>query len=155
MHFDPESEQVKLDIHVISNPQPYIFSLSVRDEEGLSNFSSVSRRHYSVWYSDRAGGSGRGDSNNVGENRQRGTIELSLAVSGAVDGKRITFFRLTADNGVVGSAHFEYRFAAERHDRESVVLISFQFYYPGPDDFNQKVNTCPPIQFTLLLSETL
>ena len=100
------SNQLKLEISVTSNPPPYIFSLSLRDEQDSTRSTPVSRSHYSVTYRTSESDS------------QRGTIQLTLAASGAVDGQRFNFFKVTADNGVVGDTTFEYFFTVERHDSE-------------------------------------
>ena len=97
--YDPEAGELKIRIGVFSSPPPRRFSLSMRHGK-TANFASVSSQHYSVKYIKSTLDS------------MTGTIELSVATSEVMEGRQISFFSFTANNGIIGKTDFEYLFTA-------------------------------------------
>ena len=104
LDFNPATNELSLNISVSANPPIYNFLLYLSEDGGSGSSYTPIFSDYTVTYS-------ASESDSL-----RGTIEFTLQAPGAVDGKRFSFFKLEADNGVSGPAGFEYLFTAERHD---------------------------------------
>ncbi|RUS78910.1 hypothetical protein EGW08_013323 [Elysia chlorotica] len=101
--FDPDIQELKLDIAIISNPPPYEFSLSVSQDESVTPVS-VPSGQFSVEY------------NSDGGSDYKGTLSLAIKSAVLADHRRFSHFTFTASNGVRGASTFIDKFTYTKLD---------------------------------------